>query len=765
MQRKDKVSCVILAGGFGTRLSPLTDIKPKPLIKILDTPVLESILCAVNKAGVDRITVSTHFHSETIERYCREKHPEISCKKECVPLGTAGGVKFCTDASEETVLVVSGDAVFDFSLKEVLDFHKQNGCDVTIVTSRKENPTPYGTVVTDEQNSILEFCEKPSWKRVRSALVNTGIYVLSKRALCSIPDNMVYDFSNNLFPKLLKEGANIKSFTANGFWCDMGCFSEYCACNGYAAKGKLSCIPNKGKSVDSLVETGIHAEDGVYVSHSAIIGKNVRLSEGSIVCDNTHIADNCDICSSVIGEGSRVGEGSSISRAIIGEECAVGENCIIPEGCVIGDKCRISDGTVLKMGKKIPAHTAVFARGGRGMFFNGENIFADDGICVFDMENVHENILRLSCAVSAAYAQSEKMGAAVGVMYAKDALHIKNTFVSGLQGKGVYVFDCGVGNEAMCAYSAARFDWDVSVYFDIRNGNTHVTFFGTDGRKIEDGDERKISKVFGLTQNFSDNMAERNMPCFNPSIVPLSQMYTLSLSRFARRLDGKVFDKTAVFLSSHDGADNASVTVLSAVLCAMGVSLSDQSGKEIINISLSSDGTRASIRYGNTVLDHEHICAAVMKNKEILGIEDVFAGENAPAALRSLQNKNAEFSPYRQENFIFSDGAFAVAAFLSAVSLRGDMPDVISGEVAPFEIFRDEYVGDVNRGETVERLSRLYHDSKDGDGDGIRLSLADGNVTVIPSRAKGFKIISEAHSMEAARELSVKIGDIIKGKK
>ena len=245
MQKNNDIACVILAGGFGTRLAPLTDIKPKPLVSILDTPVLESILGAVEDLKPSSITVSAHFHSEQIEKLCKDNHRNVVCKKENIPLGTAGGVKFCYDGKSENVLVVSGDAVFDFSLSDAVDFHIKNNSDVTIVACRNENPTRYGTIETDSENNVVAFCEKPSWKKVRSSLVNTGIYLLSRRVLFEIPDNMAYDFSNNLFPRLLRERADIKVFEAEGFWCDVGCFSEYASCNKYAADGLLACIPNK----------------------------------------------------------------------------------------------------------------------------------------------------------------------------------------------------------------------------------------------------------------------------------------------------------------------------------------------------------------------------------------------------------------------------------------------------------------------------------------------------------------------------------------
>lgn len=760
MREQKKVSAIVLAGGFGTRLCPLTDIKPKPLVKILDTTVLENTFCSITLAGIDDICVSTHYQSEKIERLCREKYPDVVCKCECVPLGTAGGVKFCTGTDAENVLVVSGDAVFDFPLEPVIDFHMKNDCDVTIVTCRKENPTEYGVVSTDDDNNIVEFFEKPSWKMVRSDLVNTGIYVLSKYALDNIPDNIQYDFSKNLFPKLMKEGRKIKSYTPQGFWCDVGTLDEYYECNVRAAGGKLSCIQNNGLKKRNLVEKGIHAENGVYVSPDSMIGKNVRITSGSVVCKNTHIGDNCDISSSIIGEDTRIGKGSSVSLAIIGAGTAVGENCIIPEGCIIGDESRISDGSVLKKNTRIASRACVNGKDEKMMFFsNSGNIFVDDGLVSLDIRQAHTEIPKLARALCVAYTKGEKAGVFVAVMCTENSSYIKNAFVSGLQCENANVFDCGTGNAAMCSYITSRLCVNAGVYIDASEERINISFFDAKGQKIDDDNERKISKALELAGEKENEKADLHaVPFF--SSVPADEMYYAYLSVFAKNLAGiGGFEGQKLCFT---GGEHESP--LSRVFLQMHAEVVKASTKDTINVSINPDGTRATVRYGNIILDHEHICALILKNKDILGIEEMHVDENMPTVLRGMAAKNSRRNAEKTEDFISGDASLALIALMSAVAKRAERLSVLCEEIPLFEIYTDEYIGDVNRGETVRKLSRLYHDSPSHSGDGIRLSLADGNVTVIPNRAKGLKIVAEAQSMEAARELTIKIGDIIKGK-
>lgn len=763
MQEQKKVSAVVLAGGFGTRLCPLTDIKPKPLVKILDTTVLESILCRIKDAGVESICVSTHYHAEKVQELCSDKYPEVVCKCECVPLGTAGGAKFCTGNGEENVLVVSGDAVFDFPLRPVLDFHLEKQCDVTIVTCRKENPTEFGVVVTDDDNNVVEFCEKPSWKKVRSNLVNTGIYVLSRKAVDSIPDNMQYDFSKNLFPKLMKEGRKIKSYTPEGFWCDIGTLDEYYECNARAARAELSCIANEGQTPESLVEKGIHSERGVYVSEKCMIGKNVRLAGPGVVCRDTHIGDNCDISSSIIGEGTRVGKGCSISCAIVGQGVVVGENCIIPEGCVIGDESRICDGHVMKKNERVAARAYCGGKDGKNMLFShNAEIFVDDGLVGLDVEDFRTEITRLARALCVVHSKGENTRVFVSVMCSKACMHIKGALISGLQCENADVFDCGMGNEAMCSYITSRLCVNVGVYIYASEGKIYLRLLNSEGYFIDDTHERKISKVLNLLEESGTKATLAGRTC-DFSYVPADKMYHAYLSEFAKRLSGS--GGLGGLKICFTGEENNSNSVLSWVLSEMSAELAENGTRDTINISVNPEGTRASVRYGNIILDHEHICAVVLKNKEILGIEEMHVDENMPTVLRSMAGKNSRRHAQKTEDFICRDACLSVIALLSVVAKRAEAFASICDEIPLFEIYTDEYIGDANRAETVEKLSRLYHDSKNDSGEGIRLSLADGNVTVVPNRAKGLKIVAEAQSMEAARELTIKIGDIIKGKK
>lgn len=762
MSSRRRVISVILAGGFGTRLFPLTSAKPKPLVKILDTPVLEHVISNVKKTSAEKIVVSTFYKTDMIEKKCREIDEKIVCKKDRIPLGTAGGVKNCCGGEYDAVLVVSGDGVFDIDLQKVIDYHFEKNNDVTIVTSHKYDPTRYGVVICDDDNSILKFDEKPMWKNVRSDRVNTGIYVISKEMIDRIPENKVYDFSLNLFPSLMKEGRRLKAFSVDGFWCDIGTHEEYYTCNLLAAEGKLGCIPNDGENYENLNRCGIHVQEGVYVSKKARIGKNVRINGAGVVCRGVVIADNCDISGSVISENTLVGAGSSISCAIIGEEVSIGENCIVPKGVVIGDKSRIPDGTVLKCNTCIDAGNTVTGRNEEMVeFLDKSYAFADDGKMLFEDIYACRKLFDVALAISIACRKRENGTVNIGIMGSGGCNHLKNVLSSVLVSQGNTVFDCGEGNEAMCSFAVKKLNLGFGFFLTRENNAVAVTFFDDEGSVIDENNERKLLKILSQIGTNTKDLFSVAEKAGKTVLTPIEDIYKSCLERFlSNMLSGANLEGVKLCMPREQTEKNLSVSVMSAVLGNQGCTVTFCGTGETVSISVSDDGQRATVRCGNRVFDHEHICALIFKNADVLGIENANLSCNAPLILKKLSG--GEKTGETCELPIIGDACACLAAFSALMSLKGGNVLELFAQLPPFEIYKDEYIADINRGATMERLSRLYSDSKDDGGDGIRLCLAEGNVTVIPSKAKGFKIVAEAVSMEAAKELAVKIGKVIK---
>ena len=257
------MKAVIMAGGEGKRLRCVTGDEPKPLVPLLGRPLMEHILRLLKQHGFTEVCASLGYRAEAIHarfgdgsglglRLCYREEPR--------PLGTAGGVKNCADfIGDEDVLVLSGDAACDFDLAALFDAHRAGGAAATLALYRHPEPLSYGLAVTDGEGFVRAFIEKPDWGRVVTDLVNTGIYVLSPRALAAIPPERPFDFGKELFPLLLRRGEKLLGVSMEGYWCDVGTPLAYYQCCADALLGRVRLTPGEGFAVPGAPR----AEDGV----------------------------------------------------------------------------------------------------------------------------------------------------------------------------------------------------------------------------------------------------------------------------------------------------------------------------------------------------------------------------------------------------------------------------------------------------------------------------------------------------------------------
>ncbi|MDR3209905.1 MAG: NTP transferase domain-containing protein, partial [Oscillospiraceae bacterium] len=236
------MKAVVLAGGLGTRLRPLTDTIPKPMAPIGGQPVLAHIFRLLARAGVTDTVVTLRYMPEKIRDYFGESFAGIrlTYRVEAVPRGTAGAVRDCADfLGDADFLVISGDCVCDFDLSELVAFHRARGAEATLALTENAAPTEYGIVVTDADGRVLHMIEKPAWEGVVTDCVNTGIYVLSPDILPLIPETGESDFSRAIFPQLLREGRRLYGAAQSGYWCDIGTPEAYRACLDDAENGRI----------------------------------------------------------------------------------------------------------------------------------------------------------------------------------------------------------------------------------------------------------------------------------------------------------------------------------------------------------------------------------------------------------------------------------------------------------------------------------------------------------------------------------------------
>lgn len=237
------MKAVILAGGEGTRLKAVTGNTPKPLVPLLGRSMMEHILRLLRRCGFTEVCAALRYHAADFEKAFSDGSSlglRLCYRVEDEPLGTAGAVKNCEDFyGDEDFLLISGDAACDYDLAALAKEHRARGAAVTVALARESVPLRFGLAVTDAAGDIRGFVEKPDWGRVVSDLVNTGIYVLSPRAMARVPRGVPFDFARDLFPLLLREGERLAGVACEGYWCDVGTPASYYRCCVDALEGRL----------------------------------------------------------------------------------------------------------------------------------------------------------------------------------------------------------------------------------------------------------------------------------------------------------------------------------------------------------------------------------------------------------------------------------------------------------------------------------------------------------------------------------------------
>ena len=341
------MKAVVMAGGKGTRLRPLTSNQPKPMIPIVNVPCMEHIVRLLKRHGFEDILVTLEFMTEAVQAYFgdgAEWGVNIEYSVEEKPLGTAGSVKYAEDRLRERFVIVSGDALTDVDLTKVLTFHEERGAEATLVLKGVEDPSEFGIVEIQDYGRVSDFLEKPDEEEVFSYTANTGIYVLEPNVLQDIPADQEYDFSKELFPKLLEEGRPVYGYTMEGYWEDIGNIEQYMGAQRAVLDGKVQGIQLPGERLGEGVYVGRDTRvDEDQLEGPVLLGDNVKVSPGarlgpySVLAPNTSVGAGASVARSTVAEGTSIGEEAELDGALIGRACSIGTRARILEGSTLGD--------------------------------------------------------------------------------------------------------------------------------------------------------------------------------------------------------------------------------------------------------------------------------------------------------------------------------------------------------------------------------------------------------------------------------------------
>ncbi len=722
------MKAVILAGGEGSRLRPLTLGRPKPMTPLFGKPVLGHILDLLRLCGIADVAVTLRYLPAAVTDYFgdgRGYGMHLRYFIEDKPLGTAGGVKRCMDfLGEEDFLVISGDAVCDLDLKELISLHKSRRAVASLCLCRRAEPLEYGLVRTDEHSRVLGFVEKPGWGQVDTELVNTGVYVLSRRCMDMVPEDAPYDFGKELFPALLAAGEPLYGWEIPGYWQDMGDCGAYLDCVQDALAGKVSLDLNAGS-------TAAPVPAGVEVRPPCWIGRRVSLAPGCTVGPYTVLGEGSAVETGAVVErsvllGAAVGEGAEVTGAILCKNSVVharamvGPGAVLGEGATVGSEAIVAPGVKLWPGRRAP-------EGGR--------------VTASQVTAGQNTPLKFTAHSSIRGVVGEELTAEV--MVALGALLGEKGQVgigwAGGNGAGMLARAAGCGvvsaggtalmSDAPCpsagAWLGQYYGLGVSLFIQQDGDRAELGVFGPDGLSLDRSGQRKLegallrgegSRVTGVRVGGVETVAGARSG------------YAAECARLA--CAGSIpLHPPAVAVERGEGANDA----LAAALAALGCPVTRGAGKGMPTFSADWGGFRL------TAWDETGKAISSDRLLVLLSRIEIEDGEEAQEL-------------WRRQSW-FRDAVFAACRVCWRMGRTGETLRQLSGLLPPFATVRREVPLHSGRGRVMASALRENPAAR-RQGEGAWLPTENGWVYVAPmSSRSALRLIAESVTAEAAEEL------------
>lgn len=450
---------VLMAGGSGTRLRPLTCDLPKPMVPILNRPIAEHIINLLKRHRITEVIATLHYLPDVIRDYFHDGSDfgvqMTYAVEEEQPLGTAGCVKNIAELLDKTFLVISGDCITDFDLSAALHFHKKQHSKATIVLTRVPNPIEFGVVITDEDGKIKRFLEKPSTSEIFSDTVNTGIYILEPEVLDFLPPNQESDFSKDLFPLLLDKEIPMYGYVAEGYWCDVGHLDAYreAQYDGLCGKVKLEKAYEERKSYggslgiwigqNTYIDPTAQIEAPALIGDNCRIGPRVQIESGTVIGDKVTIGAEANLKRPIIWNGAIVGDEAELSACVLARGTRVDRRAQVLEGAVVGSLSTVGEESLVNPGVRVWPSKQI--ESGATLNINliwgqraTRNLFSQRGVSgLANIDITPEFAVKLG----AAYGSTLKPGSQVAVSRDQRSIArmVSRSFIAGLMSVGVHV--------------------------------------------------------------------------------------------------------------------------------------------------------------------------------------------------------------------------------------------------------------------------------------------------------------------------------------
>ena len=535
-----------MAGGEGTRLRPMTANQPKPLLPVVNQPIMEHVLRLLRRHGFTETVVTVQFLASLVRNYFgdgEELGMSLQYATEEMPLGTAGSVKNAEDAlHDERFLVISGDALTDIDLSAMVRFHQERNALVTVGLKRVPNPLEFGIIIADEEGRVQRFLEKPTWGQVFSDTVNTGIYVMEPEVLDLVAVGEVVDWSGDVFPSLLKEEAPLYGYVADGYWEDVGTHDSYLKVQADVLSKKVEAeidgfevAPGVWVAEGAEVDPEAVLKGPLYVGDYAKVEGGAELREFTVLGSNVVVKEGAFLHRAVVHDNVFVGPSTNLRGCVIGKNTDVMRAARIEEGAIVGNECVIEEEAFLSSDVKVYPFKTIEA----GAMVNTSVIWESRGQrTLFGRRGVSglinvEITPELCVRLASAYATTLRKGA--GVTASRDASRaaraLKRAVISALTASAINVRDLEAAPLPVARYETARTECSGGIALQTTPGDPQgvdIIFLDEDGADLSQSAQRKLERVFGrqeFRRAFPGEIAELSFP---PRVV---ETYTQDLLR------------------------------------------------------------------------------------------------------------------------------------------------------------------------------------------------------------------------------------------
>ncbi len=752
---------IIMAGGEGVRLRPMTLDIPKPLVPVLGEPVMGYSLKLLRRHGLQDVAATIMYLPHAIrETFGKGEAYDVHLHyiEEAKPLGTAGSVRLANGLTTDTFVILSGDGLTDCDLTEAIAFHKSRNAMATLVLKSVPIPLSYGVVITDDHGRIQRFVEKPDWSGVFSDQVNTGIYILQKEVMDLIPEDTPYDFGKDLFPRMVREGLPVYGYPMSGYWCDIGDQGAYLQSQLDLLRGEadlqIKGIPS-GRAIlqgKCTLEPDVRLEGLCYIGDGAVIKQGAVLLEGAVIGQGAVVEEGAKITKSCLWKFSRVGRCAHVDGAVLCREAQVRPGGRMLEGSALGAGAILGSHAKLNTGVKVWPQKEV-----------GSEVNVLENVVWGDLKRLHLNENSQITLDSPARADQLAASALLALHAEKVALCFRGedealyTLLAGaFAARGAKVLLLGRGYEPILSMLVRQMKLPLGVMVD----GQQATVLGKDGLRLEKTQIQAVESA-ALKQEYP--------PAFDKSgqLVKMNGIQELYLTNLFTAVDARLLEKssvqTAVFCD-----DPALLELALQALQHAGIKkVRGQNARSRslqpweAGFVLEPDGTSAFVLDKTSQPDETSQQMLVWQLAAQEGSLPLFAPPDAPRSLEQLgpvkwKKNGAELTKEEKASLLrqydlMHDGILRMLALLVRLNDR-NLQGLLEQLPKTYRVRKDVPCPTGEKGRVLRLLCEAAKEKELGEG--LRIRHGGGSVWLSPFQDRAaFRIQTESFDAEFAGEL------------